>query len=103
VSDEDVPEHLQSDPTLWSGCISGAFREDRFLQAFGQAGFDGIEIVKRQREPWQTVNGIEFRSLTVVAYKGKQSPRLERNQAVICRGPFKMVEDDDSHVYFRFF
>src|SRR5205809_819357 len=24
VSDEEVPEHLQSDPELWSGCISGA-------------------------------------------------------------------------------
>jgi SAM-dependent methyltransferase len=34
VSDEDVPEQLQQDPELWSGCISGAFREDRF--------FDGV-------------------------------------------------------------
>src|SRR3712207_5380196 len=24
VADEAVPEHLQNDPTLWSGCISGA-------------------------------------------------------------------------------
>ncbi|MBA2737920.1 MAG: methyltransferase domain-containing protein, partial [Pyrinomonadaceae bacterium] len=28
VADEDVPEHLQANPELWSGCISGAFRED---------------------------------------------------------------------------
>ncbi len=101
VSDEDVPEHLQRDSKLWSGCISGAFREDRFLQAFEDAGFHGIEIAKRQREPWQTVEGIEFRSMTVVAYKGKQGPCLERNQAVIYRGPFKKVEDDDGHVYSR--
>lgn len=101
VSDEDVPERLQSDPTLWSGCISGAFREDRLLAAFEDAGFHGIEIVKRQREPWRTVEGIEFRSLTVVARKGKQGPCLERNQAVIYRGPFKQVEDDDGHVYLR--
>lgn len=101
VSDEDVPECLQSDPTLWSGCISGAFREDRFLKAFEEAGFHGVEIVKRQGEPWQTIQGIEFRSMTVVAYKGKQGPCLERNQAVVYRGPFKKVEDDDGHVYFR--
>ena len=101
VSDEDVPEHLQRDPTLWSGCISGAFREDRFLAAFEDAGFHGIEIVKRQRQPWRTVEGIEFRSLTVVARKGQQGPCLERNQAVIYRGPFKRVEDDDGHVYLR--
>ncbi len=30
VSDEDVPQDLQDDPELWSGCISGAFREDDF-------------------------------------------------------------------------
>ncbi|MCI0332886.1 MAG: methyltransferase domain-containing protein [Planctomycetes bacterium] len=101
VADEDVPKHLQRDPTLWSGCISGAFREDRFLEAFEEAGFHGISIAKRQREPWQTVEGIEFRSITVVAYKGKQGPCLERNQAVIYRGPFKKVDDDDGHVYFR--
>lgn len=101
VADEDVPERLQGDPKLWSGCISGAFREDRFLQAFEDAGFHGVQIAKRQREPWQTVEGIEFRSMTVVAYKGKQGPCLERNQAVIYRGPFKKVEDDDGHVYSR--
>jgi len=101
VSDEDVPESLQRDPELWSGCISGAFREDKFLAAFEDAGFHGIEIVKRQREPWRTVEGIEFRSVTVVAHKGKQGPCLERHQAVIYRGPFKKVEDDDGHVYWR--
>jgi SAM-dependent methyltransferase len=101
VADEDVPEELQRDPTLWSGCISGAFREDQFLEAFEASGFHGIEIVKRQREPWQTIDGIEFRSVTVVAHKGKQGPCLERNQAVIYRGPFKKIEDDDGHTYIR--
>jgi ubiquinone/menaquinone biosynthesis C-methylase UbiE len=101
VADEDVPEHLQNNPELWSGCISGAFREDRFLQAFEEAGFYGIEIAARQSEPWRTVEGIEFRSVTVIAHKGKQGPCLERNQAVVYRGPFKRVEDDDDHVYHR--
>ncbi len=101
VSDEDVPVSMQENPNLWSGCVSGAFREDRFLKAFEEAGFYGIEIAQRSAEPWQTVNGIEFRSLTVVARKGKQGPCRERNQAVIYRGPFKQVEDDDDHVYYR--
>lgn len=101
VADEDVPQRMQDDPELWSGCISGAFREDQFLSAFEEAGFHGIEIFKRQREPWRTVEGIEFRSVTVVAHKGKQGPCLERNQAVIYRGPFKRVHDDDGHVYHR--
>jgi SAM-dependent methyltransferase len=101
VSDEDVPERLRQDPTLWSGCISGAFREDLFLQAFADAGFHGIEIAARQSAPWRTVEGIEFRSVTVIAYKGKEGPCLERNQALIYRGPFKKVEDDDGHVFVR--
>ncbi len=101
VADEDVPEHLRNDPELWSGCISGAFREDLFIEAFERAGFYGIEIAKRDEKPWKVVEGIEFRSVTVVAYKGKQGRCLERNQAVIYRGPWKKVIDDDGHVLER--
>lgn len=101
VSDEDVPERLRRDPKLWSGCISGAHREDLFLKALEDAGFHGIQVAKRGQNPWRTVEGIEFRSITVLAYKGKQGPCLERNQAVIYRGPFKKVEDDDGHVFHR--
>ncbi|PYJ21579.1 MAG: methyltransferase, partial [Verrucomicrobia bacterium] len=39
VSDEVVPEELQNDPELWSGCISGALTEEGFLVAFEKAGF----------------------------------------------------------------
>jgi ubiquinone/menaquinone biosynthesis C-methylase UbiE len=101
VSDEDVPEHLQADPELWSGCISGSFREDLFLKAFEDAGFYGIRILKRDEKPWQTVEGIEFRAVTVEAYKGKQGPCLERFQAVLYKGPWRSVTDDDGHTLFR--
>ena len=97
VSDEEVPEHLQNDPQLWSGCISGALTEQGFLKAFSDAGFYGIQILKRDETPWQTVEGIEFRSVMVEAFKGKQGPCVERNQAVIYRGPFREVLDDDNH------
>lgn len=97
VSDEPVPETMQNDPTLWSGCISGALTEEDFLHAFSNAGFYGIQILKRDDHPWQTVQGIEFRSVTVAAYKGKQGDCFERNQAVIYLGPFKEVLDDDGH------
>lgn len=97
VCDEDVPLELQNDPELWSGCISGAFREDEFLQAFEDAGFYGVRILKLDTDPWQTVKGIEFRSMTIEAYKGKEGVCLERNQAVIYKGPFKKVLDDDGH------
>ncbi|MCG8606381.1 methyltransferase domain-containing protein [bacterium] len=101
VSDEGVLEHLKNDPELWSGCISGALREEDFLNAFIDAGFYGIQIEKRDEQPWQTVEGIEFRALTVTAHKGKEGPCLERNQAVVYRGPWKAVIDDDGHTLYR--
>ena len=101
VSDEDIPLELQEDPELWSGCISGAFREDLFLKAFEDAGFYGITIEMLAKEPYRTVKGIEFRSITVTAYKGKEGPCIERNQAVIYKGPWKEVLDDDKHILKR--
>ena len=101
VSDEDVPARLQADPELWSGCLSGAFREDLLLAAFEKAGFYGIQILKRDQKPWQTIEGIEFRAVTVAAYKGKEGPCLERQQAVIYKGPWRSVTDDDGHTLYR--
>ena len=101
VSDEPVPQDMQDDPDLWSGCISGAFTETGFLKAFEDSGFHGIRILERSDKPWQTVRGIEFRSVTVEAYRGKQGPCLDRNQAVIYLGPWKRVVDDDGHTLTR--
>ncbi len=101
VADEDVPAHLQKDAALWSGCISGAFREDLFLEAFERAGFYGMKIAKRDEKPWRTIEGIEFRAVTVVARKGKQGACFERSQAVIYKGPWKKVIDDDGHILER--
>lgn len=101
VSDEEVPQSLMDDPELWSGCISGALTEIGFLQAFEEAGFHGIELVKRDAAPWRTVQGIEFRSVTVRAFKGAQGPCVDCNQAVIYKGPFKEVVDDDGNRFER--
>jgi arsenite methyltransferase len=97
VSDEPVPEHLAQDPDLWSACVSGAFQEEEFLRAFEEAGFHGICIEDFRDEPYQRVEGIEFRAVTLTAYKGKEGPCIERNHAVIYRGPWKQVVDDDGH------
>ncbi len=101
VSDEPVTEAMRTDPELWSGCISGAMTEEKFLKAFADAGFYGMEWLKFETEPWRTVAGIEFRSVTVQAWKGKQGPCCEHRQAVVYRGPFKETIDDDGHRYPR--
>ena len=101
VSDEPVPDHLARDPNLWSACVSGAFQEEEFLRAFEEAKFHGVQIEDFSSKPYQTVEGIEFRAITVTAYKGKEGPCIERNQAVIYRGPWKQVVDDDGHTLER--
>lgn len=101
VADRDVPEALQHNPELWSGCLSGAFREDRFLQAFEAAGFHGLQIVRRQPEPWRVVAGIEFRSMTVVAHKPREAKGETAAATVIYAGPFREVRDDAGRVYRR--
>jgi len=101
VCDEPVPDRLKNDPKLWSGCISGAFLEYEMLEVFEKTGFYGVEILERQEEPWATIEGIEFRSLTVRAFKGKDGPCMDHHQAVIYQGPWKSVTDDDGHVLLR--
>ena len=101
VSDEVVPDSLRADPELWSGCISGAFQEGELLRELESAGFYGISIDKWEQEPFAVVEGIEFRSLTVTATKGKEGPCWEGNRAVIYRGPWKRVVDDDGHTLER--
>lgn len=89
VSDREVPARLQADAALWSGCVSGADPEPRFIAKFAAAGFGELEILARAAEPWTTVEGIEFRSITVRARKpvgsqgepGKQALRLEVTEA----------------------
>src|SRR5260370_14409311 len=65
VSDEEVPAQLQNDPELCRRCISGALTKDGVLASFENAGFYGIQILKRATRPWRTVQGIEFRSVTI--------------------------------------
>ena len=97
VADEEIPEALKNDPDLWSGCVTGAFVEEEFLGAFEEAGFHGLTLESWNDKPFRTVGGIEFRSITLVAHKGKEGPCWEGNQAVVYRGPWKSVTDDDNH------
>ena len=80
VSDESVPTHLKADPELWSGCVSGAFREGELLSRLEEAGFDGVTIDKREEEPFAVVEGIQFRSVTVTAVKSTDGEQQHRRQ-----------------------
>lgn len=101
VCDQDPTPKIMNDPELWSGCIAGAFREDNFLKMFENAGFYGIEILQREERPWQVIDGIEFRSLTVRAYKSLKKTCSKDQHFIIYKGPWKQVQDDQGQIFYR--
>ena len=42
-----------------------------------------------------TLSPNRIRSVTVIAYKGKEGPCIDQKHAVVYRGPFREVVDDD--------
>jgi hypothetical protein len=75
------------------------FRRDRFIDAFAQAGFHGMAEVSSRF--WKRVGGINFFSVTVRAWKGKQGACYETYRAAMYKGPFSRIVDDDHHVFDR--
>lgn len=101
VADESVPEALKDDAELWSGCISGAFQESDMLNAFVDAGFVSVAYDKWDSAPWQVVEDIEFRSVTLIASKPWADGDYDGGHAVLYKGPFAEVQDDYGAVYPR--
>jgi ubiquinone/menaquinone biosynthesis C-methylase UbiE len=103
VCDRPVPPDLQQDPALWSGCLAGAFQEQEFYRAFLAAGFAPLEIATRDDAARQLVNGIEFRSVTVIARKPPAEVEHTAHEQfqVVYRGPWAEVKCDDRRVYHR--
>ncbi len=101
ISDEFIPEHLKADKELWSGCISGAFQEQEMLKMFHDAGFVAVSYDKWADAAWQVVEGIEFRSATLTAIKREQTECIDKGHAVIYRGPYSFVIDDEGHEFPR--
>jgi len=101
ISDRAIPEHLQQDAELWSGCISGAFEEQAFIDAFVDAGFVAVGYDKWEQEPWQVVEDIEFRSVTITAIKPVEESGDGSTKEVVFVGPYQLVVDEEGHEYWR--
>ena len=101
VSDKTIPAEMKKNAELWSGCISGAFQEARFLQTFADNGFQAVCYDKWESEPWRVIDGIEFRSVTLTAVKDDLQDSGNDTHSVIYRGPFASVIDDSGNRYPR--
>jgi len=67
----------------------------------GSAGFHGMSLRALAERPVRTVKGIELRAFLIDGYKGKQGVCLDQGHAVVYRGPWRDVLDDDGHRYAR--
>ena len=103
VSDEALPQ-ASSVRAAPSGRPLQLPHEKVVLQALQDAGFHGlVQHWPDNRHPaaLDRIGDAEVRMLLVQASKGKQGPCLELGQAVVYRGPWRQVSDDDGHVYPR--
>lgn len=98
VSDREVPLRMKQDKKLWSECISGAITEAEFFQIIKTIGFYGLEVINRY--PYKEVDGFNFYSITVRAYKYQKSKECKYiGQYATYKGPFSSASDDDGHTY----
>jgi hypothetical protein len=103
VSDESIStsDLLKADDQQRDELGVTVLRDLDLLGSLAEAGFYGVTVVRRDTLPWKTIGRTELRRCAVVGYKGKEGPCWEHYQAVMYRGPFKNVEDDDGHFYPR--
>jgi len=100
VSEQPVPPHLKVNPQLWGECTVGALTQDEFLAYAEQAGFYGVQVLKKTF--YKTIEGHHFYSVTVRGYKfEKQAGCTYIGQTAIYHGPFKAVTDEEGHLFPR--
>jgi SAM-dependent methyltransferase len=72
VSDEDASDEVlrKAGPVDGDTIGSTVARDADLLGALADVGFYGVTLVRRDDTPWTIVDGIEFRRVAVVAYRG---------------------------------
>lgn len=100
VSQGEVSKHIQASEKLWGECLGGALTEEEFFSFLEQAGFYGLQTLKRTF--WQEIDGHRFFSATVRGYKfEKREGCVYVGQRAIYHGPFKAVVDEEGHFFPR--
>lgn len=101
VSDEQIPANAASFASDRAEIGRSIVCETELVDAVVEVGFYGATLIRREISPWKIVDGVELRRVALIAYKGKEGPCREHYEAVMYRGPFSEVHDDDGHVYPR--
>jgi arsenite methyltransferase len=88
-----VAELLQSIASVPVETAMGKLLED--------SGFYGISYLWSSPTSFEVAGGAHLRYFIAEAFKGKQGVCLDQGHAVILKGPWKEVFDDDGHRYVR--
>jgi radical SAM protein with 4Fe4S-binding SPASM domain len=100
VAEGPVPPHLKVNVHLWGECVSGALAEDEFVAQLEEAGFFGLQVLKKQF--WREVEGQRFFSVTVRGYKfRKQAGCVYQGHRAVYQGPWTAVHDEEGHLFPR--
>ncbi|HXN05519.1 MAG TPA: methyltransferase domain-containing protein [Nitrospiria bacterium] len=100
IAENPVAAKMALNPRLWGECISGALTEEQFLSYLEEAGFYGLEILKKGF--WKEVEGNPFYSMTVRGYKFEKRKGCDFiGQTAVYPGPFKGVMDEEGHYFPR--
>jgi ubiquinone/menaquinone biosynthesis C-methylase UbiE len=100
VAQGEVPEYIRANERLWGECIGGALSEEDFFSFLEQAGFYGLQTLKKSF--YKEVDGYRFYSITVRAYKfEKREGCVYIGQKAVYYGPFKAVVDEEGHFFPR--
>ena len=95
VSDEDLASRALAEAGE-AELGRSVLRDTELLDSLAEAGFYGVTVLRRDTDPWKLAGAVELRRLAAVGYKGKEGPCFEHFQAVMYRGPFKEVHDDEA-------
>ena len=100
VSGSEIPDHIKNDKQLLGECIAGALTENQLLSQLEQTGFYGLQVLNKTY--WKTIESIDFYSVTVRGYKyEKSSGCVYKGQYAAYMGPFKVIIDEEGHVFPR--
>jgi arsenite methyltransferase len=97
----DEPLTAEIPPILNHQDLSFIPLETEVMKLLEEAGYYGMQYLQRSSLPLRVVAGAEIHLFCVEAFKGKQGICLDRGHAVIYRGPWQAVSDDDGHRYVR--
>ena len=100
ISSQRIPENIRDNDELYGECIAGALTEKQFLSYLEQVGFYGIEVLSKTY--WKSIENIDFCSITLRAYKfEKTAGCVFVGQHALYHGPFKVIIDEEGHVFPR--